>query len=146
MNPRDGQALRESRTDAAGHEIAHDFAVFSNAAFPEDENVLHGDDVAFHAGDFGDAGDFARAVAQTADLHHDVDGRGDLAANRAVGNIQTGHGHHGFQAAQSIARGVRVNGGERAVVAGVHGLQHVQRFFAADLADDDAVGAHAQAS
>ena len=33
---------------------------------------------------------------------------------------------------------------ERAVVAGVHRLEHVERLGAADLADDDAVGAHAQ--
>ena len=33
---------------------------------------------------------------------------------------------------------------ETAVVAGVHGLEHVQRFLAADLADDDAIGAHTQ--
>ena len=32
----------------------------------------------------------------------------------------------------------------RPVVAGVHRLQHVQRLGAADLADDDAVGPHAQ--
>ena len=31
-----------------------------------------------------------------------------------------------------------------AVVAGVHRLQHVQRFFAADLADDDAIRPHTQ--
>ena len=29
-------------------------------------------------------------------------------------------------------------------MAGIHGLQHIQRFLAADLTDDDAVGAHAQ--
>ena len=34
--------------------------------------------------------------------------------------------------------------GQRAVVAGVHGLEHVQRLSAPDLAYDDAVGAHAQ--
>ena len=33
---------------------------------------------------------------------------------------------------------------ERAVVAGVHGLEHVQRLGATDLTDDDAVGPHAQ--
>ena len=33
---------------------------------------------------------------------------------------------------------------ERAVVAGVHRLQHVERLAAAALADDDAVGPHAQ--
>ena len=45
----------------------------------------------------------------------------------------------------SASRGaVGVDGRQAAVVAGVHGLQHVERFFAADLADDDAVGAHTQ--
>ncbi|KTT92345.1 hypothetical protein NS44R_14630, partial [Mammaliicoccus sciuri] len=33
----------------------------------------------------------------------------------------------------------------RAVVAGVHRLQQVERFGAADFADDDALGAHTQA-
>ena len=33
---------------------------------------------------------------------------------------------------------------ERALVAGVHGLEHVERLGAADLAHDDAVGPHAQ--
>ena len=33
---------------------------------------------------------------------------------------------------------------QRTVVAGIHGLQHVERLFAAHLADDDAVGAHTQ--
>ena len=34
--------------------------------------------------------------------------------------------------------------GERAVVPGVHGLEHVQRFPATALADDNAVGPHPQ--
>ena len=29
-------------------------------------------------------------------------------------------------------------------MTGVHRLQHVERFFAADLADDDAIGPHTQ--
>ena len=40
---------------------------------------------------------------------------------------------------------VGVDRGERSVVTGIHGLQHVERFFAADLADDDAVRPHTQA-
>jgi hypothetical protein len=31
---------------------------------------------------------------------------------------------------------------QRAVVSGVHGLEHVERLATADLADDDPVGAH----
>ena len=37
-----------------------------------------------------------------------------------------------------------MNRGKRTFMAGVHGLQHVEGFFAADLADHDAVGAHTQ--
>ena len=39
---------------------------------------------------------------------------------------------------------VGVHGRQRSVVAGVHGLQHVEGRRVADLADDDAVGPHAQ--
>ena len=42
-------------------------------------------------------------------------------------------------------RRVGVDGGHGSFVAGIHRLQHVEGFFAADLADDDAVGPHAQA-
>ena len=44
-----------------------------------------------------------------------------------------------------VARAVGVDRGQRSVVTGVHRLQHVQRFLAADFADDDAVGTHTQA-
>ena len=43
-----------------------------------------------------------------------------------------------------VARGVGVHRGERPVVAGVHGLEHVEGGAVTDLTDDDAVGAHAQ--
>ena len=47
---------------------------------------------------------------------------------------------------ESVSRGaVGVQGADRAVVAGVHRLQHVERGGVADLADDDPVRAHAQA-
>ena len=50
-----------------------------------------------------------------------------------------------FSIRDSASRGeLRVDGGQRAVVAGVHRLEHVERLGAADLAHDDAVGAHAQ--
>ena len=37
-----------------------------------------------------------------------------------------------------------MSGGQRAIVAGVHRLQHVERFAAAHLADDDTIRAHTQ--
>ena len=46
----------------------------------------------------------------------------------------------------SASRGsVRVNCRHGTFVTGVHGLQHVEGFFSTHFADDDAVGAHAQA-
>ena len=111
----------------------------------EAEDLLHADHVFFHAGDLGDVDHFAGAVAHARDLHDDRDGRGDLLANRSFRQIQVGHGDHRFQPGQRVARSVGVDRGHRAFVAGVHGLQHVEGFFAANLADDDAVGAHTQA-
>ena len=46
--------------------------------------------------------------------------------------------------ARRVPRGVRVDRRQRAIVAGVHRLEHVQRLGAANLADDDPVGTHAQ--
>ncbi len=46
---------------------------------------------------------------------------------------------------QAFARGVGVDGAHRAVVARVHGLQEIEDLGAADLADDDPLGTHAQA-
>ena len=42
----------------------------------------------------------------------------------------------------AVAGGVGVDRGHRAVVAGVHRLQHVDDLLAAGLADDDPVGPH----
>ena len=54
-------------------------------------------------------------------------------------------GHdEGLEAGERVARVVRVDRRQRALVARVHRLEHVQGLGAADLADDDPVGAHAQ--
>ncbi len=60
------------------------------------------------------------------------------------GICDVGHQHHGFQARERVARRVGVDRAHRSLDAGVHGLQHVERFGAAALADDDAVRTHAQ--
>ncbi len=72
------------------------------------------------------------------------DGGGDLVANGAQGEIHAGHQDQGLEPGQRIARAVGMQGGQRAVVAGVHRLQHVERFTATALADHDTVRAHAQ--
>ena len=95
-------------------------------------------------GDLADVGDAARAVAHARYLHDEVDGGGDLGADGSRGQGDRPHHRHGLDARDGIARIVGVDRGDGAVVAGVHGLQHVQRLFAAHLAQDDAVGTHAQ--
>ena len=45
---------------------------------------------------------------------------------------------------ERVARAVAVDRRDRAVVTGVHRLEHVERLAATDLTDDDAVGPHAQ--
>ena len=47
------------------------------------EDLLHGDDVLFHAGDLRDADDSAGAVTHARDLHDDSDGGSDLLADGA---------------------------------------------------------------
>ena len=68
----------------------------------------------------------------------------DLLADRADRQVVAGHQHHRLDPGERVARRVRVHRGERAVVARVHRLEHVERLGAADLADDDPVGPHAQ--
>ena len=68
----------------------------------------------------------------------------DLGADGRGGQAHVAHLHHVLDAGQRVAGGVGVDRGHAAVVAGVHRLQHVECLGAADLADDDAVGAHAQ--
>ena len=65
-------------------------------------------------------------------------------AHGALGNVQVGHRDHVFDTSQRVARRVRVDRGERAFVARIHGLQHVEGFLATHLANYDAVGTHTQ--
>ena len=90
--------------------------------------------------------DAARAVLESRLLDDEVDGAGDLLADGPHGQVDAGHEHHRLEAGEAVARGVGVHGRDGAVVAGVHGLEHVERGAVTDLTDDDAVGAHTQAS
>ena len=92
----------------------------------------------------GDLGDPAGAVGVPGELDDDVDGAVDLVLQRLEGDLDLGHGGEGLQPHQRVLGAVGVHGGQRAVVAGRHRLEHVEGLAAADLADDDAVGAHAQ--
>src|SRR5271165_591432 len=139
------QPFEEAGTDVGGNESANDLAIGSDPLPLKREDFLHADDVFFHAGDLRDTGYLARSVAHAGGLHDDGDGRRNLLAHRFFGHIHVAHGDHRFEPGDGIAWGVGVNGGHGAFVAGIHGLEHVEGFFTAHLADDDAIGAHTQA-
>ena len=77
-------------------------------------------------------------------MDDEVQGRRNLVPDSPYRQVQTAHEHHGFQTGQYIPRAIGMGSGERAVMAGVHGLQHVQRFAAADFADDNPVRTHTE--
>src|SRR6202165_1206515 len=71
-----------------------------------------------------------------------MDRAADLLPDGAYRKIEPGHQHQGLEAGARLPRTVGVDGGHGAVVSGVHGLQHVQRFAATYLADDETIRAH----
>ena len=71
-------------------------------------------------------------------------GRGDLLPHGPHREVDAGHAAPSSRRGGARRGGVGVDRADRAVVTGVHRLQHVEGGRVADLADDDAVGAHAQ--
>jgi len=59
-----------------------------------------------------------------------------------AGSFESCHQDHGFEAGEGVPRRIGVDGGDGAVVAGIHRLEHVQRLAPAHLAQDDPVGTH----
>ena len=115
-----------------------------SSTYDADEDVLQGDHVALHARHLGDVGDAAAAVDQTLRVDDQVEGARDLVADRLQRQVEAGRQHQRLGTGQGVARAVGVDRRQRAVVAGVHRLQHVHGLGAAALADDDPVGPHAQ--
>ena len=110
----------------------------------EREDLRHGDDIALHAVDLLHADHAPAAILVPRNLEHDVDRGGHLRPQRPHRDRDSGHRDHRLDAAERVARRVGVDRRQRAVVPGVHGLQHVERLGAAHLAHDDAVRPHAQ--
>src|SRR5690348_2314215 len=71
----------ELRDESGRDELASDFSPLPNAFLLEREDVLQGDDVHLHPGDFSDEADLPAAVRQAALLHDDLNRRRDLLSN-----------------------------------------------------------------
>src|SRR5260370_22164441 len=121
-HPRGFETFVEFRANAGGAEAAGNASAFVDTGFFEYEDVLHGHQLALHADALGDSGYTAGPVAHARDLNEKVGGGADLLANGADTHVGVGHAAHDFQTADGIAGRVGVDGGKRAVVAGVHSL------------------------
>ena len=108
------------------------------------EELLEGDDLPLHPLHLGDLDDTTGTVVEPVELDDELERRRDMAPNCTERQLVAGHQHHRLEAVERVPRRVRMDGRERALVARVHRLEHVERLGAADLADDDPIGPHAQ--
>src|SRR3546814_3236129 len=90
----------------------------------------------------GDARDTGDAALQAAarDEDNDVDRLGDQPARNGDHRLL----HKAFDPVEGGHRAVGMDSGDAAGVPGIPSFQHVERFGAANLAHDDAIGAQAQ--
>ena len=84
------------------------------------------------------------AAWPASDLHHQVERRAQLLAHRLQRQADLGQEHHRLETTQRVVGPVGMAGGQRSLVPGVHGLQQSKRLASAGLADEEAVGPHAQ--
>ena len=138
------QAAGELRHVAGGVEVAAGDAAVIDARLLKAEQVLNRVVAVFQRSDFRDPHHAPNAALEAGQVHDQRDGRGDVPADDRHRQVEAGHADHHFQPREGVAGVVGVDRGQRAFVAGVHRLQHVEGFAAADFADDDPVGPHAQ--
>lgn len=98
--------------------------------------------VSLHAVELCDLHQLPRPVPKARQMHDQVDTGGELGADRRHRQRIAAKEHHGLEARDHVPGGVGVPGGHRPVVAGVHGLQHVEGLRPSYLADDDSVRPH----
>ena len=115
-----------------------------DTASAEPEDLLRRHHLIFHARDFSDARNPARAVGQPRHLNHQMQGRRNLFPDRARRQRGAGEQHHRFDSGQRVTWRVGVNRGQRALVTGVHRLQHIERLTGTHFTDDDPIRTHAQ--
>src|SRR5438034_5539705 len=138
------QVLHAHRQHTVRSVVTDRLALGVDADLLEVEELLELDFTVFDAGDLGHAHDPAHAAPESRLLDDQVDRRADRLADGTRRKVLTCLEDKRLQTHKALARVVGVDGRHRAIVTGVHGLEHVQRLSATTLTDDDPVGAHTQ--
>src|SRR5439155_20140831 len=85
------ELLEEVRAEAGRLQVPAEVSVLVDPSVEvEHEDILQRDDVSFHADDLGDVGDPPASVLQAPLMDDQVDGRRDLLANSADGEVDPG--------------------------------------------------------
>src|SRR5438874_5893006 len=92
----------ELRPNPSRPVVAVDHATIVRGLATEAEYLLHGDDIALHAGDLLEAHESAPAVRHALELEHHMDCRGDLCPDGADRHLEAGHADHLLEARQSV--------------------------------------------
>src|SRR4051812_13851732 len=103
------EPLQAPGVDAVGIEVALRDVLVIHPRLLEGEDVVHADDVPFHADDLGDLDDLPRTAGEPGGLHDDLQRRGDLAADDPDRQVEPGHAHHHLQPADRVAGVVGVD-------------------------------------
>src|SRR5258708_17288639 len=117
--------LHKLGPEAARHECAATHMAWAYTALIGslvNENILQCHLFTFHALHLGDLDNLAAAILETALLDNQMHGTGNLATDHAQGQAHAGHQGQCFEATYAVTRRVGVNGCQRAVVSGIHGL------------------------
>jgi len=101
--------------------------------------------LALNSGHLDDRDDAPATACRTTGLHDDVDTVRDISAKRARFRAHLRQPDQDLQPVHRFARIVGVNRCHRPVMARAHRLEHVDRFLAADFAQNNSVGPHSQA-
>src|SRR5260370_31860181 len=136
--------MGKTRANSPRAERSDNFTGAITSRALELEDLLHRDRLTFHAGNLRDRNDSARTICETGHLNDKIDCRSDLLAHRPVRESHPRHLDHRLKTGEGVSGCVGVDRGERSVVTGVHSLKHIDSLATADLANNNAVGAHAQ--
>src|SRR5437868_12101292 len=119
VNSRGLQFVCKFGANSCPRESTDHATVGGDALLLEQEDVLHADNVLFHARDFAEMRNSAAAIAHTGYLNHNGNCRCDLTANSLFRQIQVCHQRHSFHSGDCIPWAVSVNGGQRPIMASV---------------------------